>query len=310
MKRLQALIFTLVAVFLCCLAPSARADNDSGDAPASVACASPTVSVAPGSTGTITVNCLIDAPDADSNYQITGSTNNFMAPATVYLSKGLSFLTARLQAPVTSPDGTVTSISGTSSGFTARLSSSSAPKNLSFQYSVTTSSATPAGTYNAFLTPAYYRYRICTNPACNQQVFSGTATTSMSVSVASSPVSVSCASPTVNATAGGGPFSLDVVCTISGGNPGQVSPSNQNVFSPGTITLTNGASNLSATLQSTVTSPDGSVSAISGTAGGGFTASINSTPAKVQVRYSGSTTNNTPAGTYTSAPVTFAWSTI
>lgn len=305
MKRLPTLILMLVSVFFVCFAQSARADD-----PASVACTSPILSIAPGSTGSIVVNCVINAPDADSSYRITASGNNFMTPSSVSLNRGFSFLSASLQPSVTSPDGTVTSILGTSGGFTARMTSNSAPKNLRFLYSITTNSYTPAGTYNLFLSSPYYRYRICTNPACSQQAFSGTATTSMTVNVTSNPVSVSCASTSVTATPGGGPFNLDVQCTFSGGNPNQASPSNQNIFSPSTITLTSGSDTLSATLQSTVTSPDSSVSNISGTAGGGFTGTINNTPAKVQVRYSGTTTNTTAAGTYTSAPVTFTWSTI
>lgn len=280
----------------------------------SVSCTSPTVTASPGNSIPVYVNCIIDAPNADSGYRITSSSTNLMLPTTTYVSRGLSFLTATLQPTVTSPDNSVTSISGTSSGFTASLSSGSSPKNLRFEYLINTTNYTPTGAYYSSLTSPYYRYRICTTSSCttqnNEQVFNGTASAYLSLNLTSIPVSVTCSSSPVNAVPGGGPFSLDITCTLSGGRADKLSPSTQNSFSPGTITLTNGASSLSATLQPTVTSPDSSVSGISGTAGGGFTGNVNSMPAKIQVQYKGVTTNSTTAGTYTSAPVSFTWSTL
>lgn len=277
----------------------------------SVACDSPTVSSpADGGTVTVNVNCMINAPDAGSSYRITDSNNNFMAPGTIYLSRGLRFLTATLQSTVLSPDNTVTSISGTSSGFTAGLSSSPTPKTLRFQYAVSTPSSIPGGTYISLLNPAYYRFRICPTPACNRDVAMGTAATNLSVNITSAPVSVSCSSAPANAVPGGGTFALDVVCSVAGGGPEKLSPATQNVFSPGTINFSNGSANLTATLQPTVSSPDSSASGFSGTAGGGFTANINALPAKIHVQYRGNTTVTTPAGTYTSSPVVFTWSTL
>ncbi|WP_373533032.1 hypothetical protein [Vampirovibrio sp.] len=309
--RVMTLRVGLVCLFLGLPFLLAQADEDDDSSSISVGCNSPMVS-APAGGGTVTVNvdCLINAPNAGPSYRITAADNNFMAPRTIYLSRGLNFLTATLQPAVLSPDNTVTSISGTSSGFTAGLSSSPTPKTIRFQYSVTTTSATPTGNYLSLLNPAYYRFRICRTPACNKNVSTGTAPASLNVRVISSPVSVSCSSAPVNAVPGGGTFALDVLCTIAGGNPDKFFPVTQNVFSPAVITLSNGTANLNANLQPTVSSPDSSVSGISGTAGGGFSANINAMPAKIQVKYQGSTTVNSPAGTYTSPPVSFTWSTL
>lgn len=302
------LAFGLLGVLLLARPLLAAADQN-----ASVVCDSPTAT-APltGGTTILKVNCAINAPDANNSYRVTGSANNFMAPSAIYLNQGLKFLTATLLPTVTSPDNSVTSISGTSSGFTARLSSSSLPKNLQFQYSVTTTANTPAGTYSSLLnlTPAYYRYQICTNASCSQQVFSGTASAYLQLSVAATPTSVSCTSQPGTAQAGGGPFDLNVTCVISGTSPNRLSPSSQNVFSPSTITLTGNNSSINATLQPIVSSPDSSVTSISGTASGGFTGTINTLPAKIQVQYQGATTEMTPAGTYTSTPVVLVWSAI
>lgn len=278
---------------------------------ASVICDSPVATAsASGGTTTITVDCAINAPDSRGSYRITASANNFMAPSAVYLNRGLRFLTATLQPSVTSPDNSVTSISGTSSGFTADLSNSTLPRNLRFQYSVTTNASTPAGTYTSLLSPVYYRYRICNTPSCNNEVSSGNATTFLRVAVAASPTTVSCSSEPATAPPGGGTFSLNVLCMVSGTGPEQLSPSSQNVFSPSTITLTGNNANINATLQPLVTSPDSSVTGISGTAGGGFTGTVSALPAKIQVQYRGTTTETTRAGTYTSSPVVFVWSAI
>jgi hypothetical protein len=305
MRKLRILALSIGLGLLSALTPSVIADS------LSVSCSSSTVS-APASGGTLTipVNCIINAPNADSSYRITASSNNFMTPSSTSLSSGSNLLTGTLQSSVTSPDSSVTSISGTSSGFTAQMTSSSSPKTLRFQYSVTTTGSTPAGTYSSSGSPPSYHYRVCTRSNCNQEIFSGTATTPISVTVPSAPVTINCTSPTVNATAGGGPFSLTVACTVSSGNPTRFSPSSQNAFSPSTITLSHGSSHLTATLQSTVTSPDSSVSGISGTAGAGFTGNVNALPAKIQATFTGATLNTTPAGTYTSPPVSFTWSTI
>jgi len=277
----------------------------------SVTCTSPaTTAPVGGGAFLVDVNCLINAPDAGSSYRITDSVNNMMFPAMTTLTQHSNILTATRQPQVTSPDGSVTSIAGTSSGFTAQPTTSSSPKTLRFQYLVTTTGYTPAGTYTSLLNPPAYRYQICTTPSCSQQSFSGIAIAPLSITIPSAPITVSCASSPVNAAPGGGTFDLDIVFTVSGGNPASFSPSGQNTFSPATITLSNGSTNLTATLQSTVTSPDGSVSDLAGTASGGFTGNINTLPAKVQARYTGTTLNTTPAGTYTSAPVLFTWSTI
>lgn len=300
-------IGVLTAALFCLTVPMRGLADSIG-----VFCSSPAIT-APNGGGALTLNvdCLINAPDANSAYRIRDSENNFITPASIILlSNGLNFLSAIRRSTVISPDGSVSSISGTSSGFTARVSDSSLPKTVRFQYGVSTTSATPSGTYTS-VSPASYQYQICTSPTCNQQVFTGIAPTSLSIIVPAAPVTVSCANASANASPGGGSFGLSVVCTLSGGNPGKLYPAGQNVFSPSTLTLSNGTDSLTATLQPIVTSPDGSVTGISGTAGGGFTGNIVSLPAKIQAQYTGATTVSTPAGTYNgSAPVTLIWSTI
>jgi hypothetical protein len=294
----------MLAVALACFLP-AWADT------VSVSCSSPTaIATSGGGTVSVDVNCLINAPNVNNSYRITDSSDNFMAPSAVLLNHGLSFLTALRQSTVNSPDGTVNSISGTSAGFTARLSPIDALHTLRFQYEVTTSRYTPSGHYSANLGLAYYHYRICTNTYCYGEVSTGTAPVSLAVDVGATPVTVSCTSPTVNALPGGGPFTLTVTCTASGGEPDKFSPAQQNVISPGTVTLSNGAATLTATLQPTVISPDSSLTNITGTASGGFTGTVSAWPATMQVQYKGVTIGTTPAGTYTSTPVTFAWSTL
>jgi hypothetical protein len=312
MKNFRVTALNAGLLCLCLGLPFVWAKDDDDDTSlVSVGCNSPMVS-APAGGGSVvaSVDCLINAPNAGPSYRITAEADNFMAPRTIYLSRGLNFLTATLEPTVISPDNTVTSISGTSNGFTAGLSSSPTPKTLRFQYAISTTNATPAGNYLSLSNPAYYRFRICRTPACNKNVSTGTASASLNVKVISAPVSVSCSSAPANAVPGGGPFALDVFCSVAGGNPDQFFPVTQNVFSPSVITLSNGSANLTANLQPTVSSPDSSVSGFSGTAGGGFSANINAMPAKIQVQYYGNTTVATPAGAYTSPPVAFTWSTL
>lgn len=295
----------LVAGWLACICYPGFTDS------ASFFCYSPSINI-PGGGGTATANvtCGIYTSGSGSNYHLMNSNDNFLTPASLVLVNGTHQLSVIRQTSVVSPDNTVTSIAGTSSGFTGDLLNTTSLKTLQFQYAITTTAQTAPGLYSSYASTSYYQYRICSSESCEQHVFTGTAPVSLSVNVQSSPVTVSCASPAVNATPGGGSFTLDVTCTLSGNSAKQFSPSNQNLFSPSTITLTNGKSTLAATLQPTVTSPDSSVSALSGTASGGFTGTINSLPAKIKVQYQGNTTLRTTAGAYTSAPVTFTWSTI
>lgn len=304
LSRFKRMGLLLLGLFCLGISGTVWADN------LSVFCSSPKVS-APVGGGTFiaNVNCVINAPDVASPYRITGSADNFLLPALMVLNRGLSVLTATRLPTVSSPDNTINSILGTSSGFEARLSKTESLQTLRFQYTLTTTSSTPAGNYVS-LTPAQYKYQICTTPSCNQQVFSGVAPVSLAVEVVSAPVTVSCASPSVEATPGGGPFTLTVLCSATGGNPGKFSPTSQNIFSPGTVTLSNGANNLTTTLQNTVVSLDSSVTGLTGTPGSGFTGNITGMPANIQIQYRGTTTNATPAGTYTSNPLAFTWSTL
>jgi hypothetical protein len=217
---------------------------------------------------------------------------------------GSNNLTATRQATVTSPDGTATINSGNAGGFTATFNATTA--NIRFTYRVTTVAGTKSGTYSTTANAISFAWRIATST--NIQQGTGTASTTLNLAVPAL-TSVSCTSGSVNATAGGGSFTLNVDCTLTT-NATQISPSGGNVFSPSSVTLTNGADTLTGTLQSTVTSPDSTVTSISGTASGGFTGNIVSSPAKVRVQYTGTSTSTSKAGTYTVTPVTYSWSTI
>ncbi len=117
---------------------------------------------------------------------------------------------------------------------------------------------------------------------------------------------VSCSSPSVTATPGTN--TLTVLCTISG-NPNSLASGTANAFGPGSVTLGNGSGgSLTAILQSGVTSPDTSITTITGTSAG-FSGSIQTLPAKVQATYNVDTTASTKSGTYTGA-TTYTWSTI
>lgn len=117
---------------------------------------------------------------------------------------------------------------------------------------------------------------------------------------------VSCASPSVTASTGSN--TLTVTCTLSG-NPNSLASGTSNSFGPSSATLSDGSGNtLTANLQSSVTSPDGTVNSISGTSSG-FSGSIQSLPAKVQATYTVNTTSTTKSGTYTGV-TTYTWSTI
>lgn len=134
---------------------------------------------------------------------------------------------------------------------------------------------------------------------------SGTASATLTLIVPVKTV-VSCASPSVTAEVGTN--ALTVTCSISG-NPNSLASGTANAFGPGAVTLTgSGGNTLTANLQSNVTSPDGTVSTITGTSAG-FSGSISTLPAKVQAVYNVETTNTTKSGTYTGA-TTYTWSTI
>jgi len=116
---------------------------------------------------------------------------------------------------------------------------------------------------------------------------------------------VSCTSPSV--TANLGTNALAVSCSISG-NPNNLASGSANSFGPGSVTLTSGSNNLTATLQNAITSPDATVTGISGNSNG-FAGSIKSLPATVQATYNVNTTASTKSGTYTGT-TTYVWSTL
>lgn len=117
---------------------------------------------------------------------------------------------------------------------------------------------------------------------------------------------VSCTSPSV--TASPGVNTLTVTCSVSG-NPNNLASGTTNAFGPSNVTLNgSGKETLAANLQSSITSPDGSVNSISGTSSG-FSGSIKALPAKVEATYNVNTTATTKSGTYTGT-TTYTWSTI
>jgi hypothetical protein len=136
------------------------------------------------------------------------------------------------------------------------------------------------------------------------QADSGSSSATMTLVVPVQTV-VSCSSPSV--TAAPGANNLAVTCTITG-NPNSLASGTANAFGPGSVTLSDGSNNLTANLQSSVSSPDGTVTSITGTSSG-FSGSIKTLPAKVQASYSVNTTASTKSGTYTGS-TTYTWSTL
>lgn len=137
------------------------------------------------------------------------------------------------------------------------------------------------------------------------QAESGSSNATMTLNVPVQTV-VTCTSPAV--TASPGTNTLNVTCSITG-NPNNLASGTANSFGPSSVNLANGSgSTLSASLNSSITSPDGTVTGISGTSAG-FSGTINSLPAKVQASYSVNTTTSTKSGTYTGT-TTYTWSTI
>jgi hypothetical protein len=132
---------------------------------------------------------------------------------------------------------------------------------------------------------------------------SSNATLTLVVPVATS---VSCSSSSVTANTPG-TQTLTVDCTITG-NPNDFSPTG-NSFSNPTVTLTSGGNNLTATAASAVTSPNSSVTNISGNTSG-FTADLASGFSNtwtIRTTYTVPTTSTTPSGTYTGT-TTYTWS--
>lgn len=137
------------------------------------------------------------------------------------------------------------------------------------------------------------------------QADSGTSSATMTLVVPVQTV-VSCSSPSVTAAVGSN--ALTVTCSISG-NPNNLASGTANSFGPGAVTLSSsGGNTLTANLQSAVTSPDGTLTSISGSSSG-FSGTIQTLPAKVQATYNVNTTASTKSGTYTGS-TTYTWSTL
>ena len=296
-RKFFRVLVPILASFCCIfLFPKAFA------APA-VTCTAPTVT-APSGGGTATINVNCTATGITSGWKFRANANNLVTPSSTTLTSGSNTRTATRQSGVTSPDSTFTLLGGNAAGFNGTFSSTTA--NVRFTYNVTTLSTTKSGTYSSTANAVTFTWRI--QNAANVTQASGTSSTTLNL-IVPALTSVSCTSGSVNATAGGGSFTLNVDCTLTT-NATQISPSGGNVFSPTSVTLTNGAATLTGNLQSSVTSPDSTVTSISGTATGGFTGNIVSSPAKIRVQYSGTSTSTSKAGTYTVTPVTYSWSTI
>lgn len=137
------------------------------------------------------------------------------------------------------------------------------------------------------------------------QADTGSSNATMTLNVPVQTV-VSCTSPPVTAVPGSN--TLNVTCSISG-NPNNLASGASNSFGPTSVSLSNGSgSTLPASLNAGVTSPDGTVSTITGSSSG-FSGTINTLPAKVQASYNVPTTASTKSGTYTGT-TTYTWSTI
>jgi len=140
------------------------------------------------------------------------------------------------------------------------------------------------------------------------QAASGSATTSATLTV---PVAttVSCSSTTVTAAAGNQSTTLTVTCILTG-NPSQLASGTANAFMY-PATLTNGANSLAVTPVATVTSPDGSINSILGSASGfsGVLASGTGNTWRIRSSCTVATTATTRSGTYTGT-VQYVWSTL
>jgi len=226
--------------------------------------------------------------------------------ATSNLSYSVFNLPATLNPTVTSPDGTVTGITGTSNGgFTATIQATTA--TVRFTYSVTTLLTTPVGTFNS-TAGTHFNYTWRVRDAANTTTLgSGTSQAALSVIVPVTPTVVSCNSSAGSAPAGGGTVTLYVDCVMTGSS-GSIRPAVSNKFTPTSIVFSNGSNTITATLQSAITSPDSSVS-FSGTSSG-FTGTRASSPMTIRAQYNATTVSTTPAGVYTSPTVTYTWSVI
>lgn len=135
----------------------------------------------------------------------------------------------------------------------------------------------------------------------------GSATTTGSVTV---PVAtlVTCNSTPVTVPPGTQTSTLVVICALSG-NPNNLAASTNSFTYPATVT--NGGHSLTVTPVSAVTSPDGSITGITGDYNG-FNGTLQSGTGnmwRIQSTCTINTTAVTPSGTYTGT-VTYNWSTI
>jgi hypothetical protein len=284
-------VFLILGGFLSGWFPSAWAAS-------SLSCTSPTITLpSGGGTGTANVDCTVSATGLFSLGPVGG---NYVTPATVSAVSGSNSLNGLLLPGLSTPDNSYTAIVGTSAGFVGVALFT--PATIRYQYTFTSTATTPAGTYSTSGTTMTGAYRTLLGE-------SGSSNFVITVNVPLK-TTTSCTSPSVNATGGGGAFTLNVDCTLTGNGPLLISPSVQNTFSPTSITLSNGPRTLNATLQATVTSPNASIIGITGAASTGFSGTFVSSPATIRVQYTGTTTSTTHAGTYTSPTVTYAWSTL
>lgn len=267
-------------------------------AASTINCTSPTITLpSGGGIGTANVDCTVSSTGLFSLGPIGG---NYVTPTTVSAVSGGNSLSGLLLPGITTPDNSYTAIVGTATGYLGVALFT--PATIRYQYTFTSTGSTPAGTYTTSATPMAGYYRTLLGE-------SGSGSFSITV-VVPLKTTTSCTSPSVNATGGGGMFTINVDCTLSGNGPLLISPTVQNTFSPATITLTSGSRTLNASLQPTVMSPNGSIIGITGTAGGGFSGTFIGSPATIRIQYSGTTTSTTRSGTYTSPNVTYAWSTL
>ena len=268
-----------------------------------VTCTAPRAWIHAGSSVTGNIDCVFTGATVGS--LIAPAASNILTNGT-FSSAGL--FTVTTSPMVTSPNGTVTNIVGTSSGgFTGTIQATTA--TIRFTY-VMTAVAGLSAKFNSAFSGNNTTYSYCVRDASDTTtLLSGASTPLIYYAVLAEPTVVSCSSSAGSAPAGGGVVTLNVDCVITGGS-GQIGPSTSNTFTPASIVFSNGSNTLTGALQSAITSPDSRVGGITGTSSGFTAVWYLYYPATVRAQYKVTTLSATPAGTYTSPAVTYTWATL
>jgi len=270
----------------------------------SVTCIEPTVMIPAGSTTTVNLDCTFTGATAGSLLgPISGTSRNRLRASAI---SNFTYFTATFDPTVTSPDGTVTGIVGTATGgFTGTIQAPTATVRFTYTLTAAVGVLPVYSVYSPGLFPYAWRVQDASNTVT---LGSGLASTTHIWNITPIPASVSCSSSAGSAPPGGGTVTLNVDCVMTGGT-GEIYPSESNAFTPATIVFSNGSNTLTGTLQPDITSPNSTVGPIDGTASG-FQGTASYSPLTIRAQYKATTVSTTPAGIYTSPPVTFTWSTL